>query len=93
MRYGCDRYYKGNKFFVGMRLDIVVMDKRGRLTLPAETREKLESNRFLVVFDEDSVHLISIPEPEEVKGSIQIPWSIKELEEAGEKFVGERIER
>lgn len=73
-------------------MEIVTMDKRGRLTLPAQTRERLRSDRLLVIPEGDTVRLIPLLPPEKVKGSIKIPWSIAELEEAGEKFVEKRVE-
>jgi len=36
--------------------------------------------------------LIPLPDPLKLKGSIKIPWSIEELEEAGEEFVFKRVE-
>ena len=73
-------------------MSVVSIDERGRLTLPAEVREKLDSDRFLVILDGDSVRLMPVPSPEEARGSVKIPWSIEELEEAGEEFVRKRVE-
>jgi hypothetical protein len=36
--------------------------------------------------------LIPLPDPLKLKGSLEIPWSIEELEEAGEKFALKRVE-
>jgi bifunctional DNA-binding transcriptional regulator/antitoxin component of YhaV-PrlF toxin-antitoxin module len=63
------------------------MDDRGRVTLPSEMRSKIDSKRFIAYLDDDTIRLIPIPNPSEVKGSIKIPWSIEELEEAGEENV------
>lgn len=63
------------------------MDDRGRVTLPAEMRSKIQAKRFLAYLENDAVKLVPMPDPREVKGSIEIPWSIEELEEAGERHV------
>lgn len=68
------------------------MDSRGRLTLPAEVRSRVEALRFLVILEGNSIRLIPLPNPLNVRGSIKIPWSIDELEEAGERFILNRAE-
>lgn len=68
-------------------MSLVSMDDRGRVTLPSEMRSKIDSKRFIAYLDDDTIRLIPIPNPSEVKGSIKIPWSIEELEEAGEENV------
>lgn len=71
---------------------VVTLSSRGRLTLPAEVRTKIKATRFLVVFEGNSIRLIPLPDPLKLKGSFEIPWSIEELEEAGEEFVSKRVE-
>jgi len=71
-------------------VSIVSLDSRGRITIPKEIRSKLKSKKFLVVLDGENIVLIPIPDVEKLKGSLKIPWSIEELEEAGEKFVTKR---
>ena len=68
----------------------VALDDRGRLTLPSEIRKKIQSRKFIAYYEENIIKLVSIPEPEKVKGSINIPWTIEELEEAGEEYVLKR---
>ncbi|MFP3951964.1 MAG: AbrB/MazE/SpoVT family DNA-binding domain-containing protein [Candidatus Bathyarchaeia archaeon] len=68
----------------------VTLDDRGRLTLPIEIRERVQSRRFIAYYEEGVIKLVPIPDPEDVKGSIDIPWTIEELEEAGEGYVLKR---
>ena len=68
----------------------VALDDRGRLTLPSEIRKKIQSRKFIAYYEENIIKLVPIPEPEKVKGSINIPWTIEELEEAGEEYVFKR---
>lgn len=68
----------------------IALDDRGRLTLPSEIRRKIRSRKFIAYYEENIIKLVPIPEPEEVKGSINIPWTIEELEEAGEEYVLKR---
>jgi hypothetical protein len=69
----------------------VELSSRGRLTLLAEVRAKIKARRFLIVFEGDSIRLIPLPDPLELKGSLKIPWSVEELEEAGEEFLPKRV--
>ena len=78
----------GNGF--GGSMSVVSMDDRGRVTLPAEMRSKIDAKRFVAYLEGDTVRLIPLPDPSEVKGSVTIPWSIEELEEAGESLVLKR---
>ncbi len=73
-------------------MTVVTLSSKGRLTLPADVRSKIKATRFLVVFEGNSIRLIPLPDPLELKGSVKIPWSIEELEEAGEEFVSRRVE-
>ncbi|MGQ4915852.1 MAG: AbrB/MazE/SpoVT family DNA-binding domain-containing protein [Candidatus Asgardarchaeia archaeon] len=69
---------------------IVSLDNRGRITIPKEIRSKIKAKRFLVVLDGKNIVLIPVSDIERLKGSLKIPWSIEELEEAGEEFVTKR---
>jgi bifunctional DNA-binding transcriptional regulator/antitoxin component of YhaV-PrlF toxin-antitoxin module len=73
-------------------MTVVTLSSRGRLTLPAEIRSKIKATRFLVVLEEDSIRLIPLPDPLKLRGSVKIPWSVDELEEAGEEFALKRDE-
>ncbi|MBS7249911.1 MAG: AbrB/MazE/SpoVT family DNA-binding domain-containing protein [Candidatus Freyarchaeota archaeon] len=73
-------------------MTIVTLSSRGRLTLPAEVRSKIKATKFLVLLEDDSIRLIPLPEPLKLKGSIKIPWTLDELEEAGEEFALKRAE-
>jgi len=72
------------------KMSEVTIDDRGRLTLPIEIRERVQSRKFIAYYEEDVIKLVPIPDPEDVKGSIDIPWTIEELEEAGEDYVLKR---
>ncbi|MCS7364960.1 MAG: division/cell wall cluster transcriptional repressor MraZ [archaeon GB-1867-035] len=71
----------------------VSLDSRGRLTLPAEIRRHVKAKRFLVLLEGNCIKLIPLMDPKAVRGSIKIPWSIEELEEAGERLVLKRSQR
>jgi bifunctional DNA-binding transcriptional regulator/antitoxin component of YhaV-PrlF toxin-antitoxin module len=71
-------------------MSVVSMDDRGRVTLPADMRSKIDAKRFVAYLESDIIRLIPLPDPSEVKGSVKIPWSIEELEEAGESLVLKR---
>ena len=73
-------------------MTVVTLSSKGRLTLPAEVRTKIKAARFLVVLEGNSIRLIPLSDPLKLKGSVKIPWSIEELEEAGEEFVSKRVE-
>lgn len=73
-------------------MEIATLSSRGRLTLPAEVRSKVKAKRFLVVLEGNTIRLIPLPDPLKVEGSLEIPWSIEELEEAGEEFALKRVE-
>ena len=73
-------------------MTIVTLSSRGRLTLPSDVRAKIKSKRFLIVFEGNSIRLIPLSDPLELKGSLKIPWSVEELEEAGEEFFSRRAE-
>jgi len=71
-------------------MSVVSMDDRGRVTLPSDIRSKIDAKRFVAYLEGETVRLIPLPEPSEAKGSVNIPWSIEELEEAGERLVLKR---
>ncbi len=71
-------------------MSAVSMDDRGRVTLPAEMRSKINAKKFIAYLEGDTIMLIPIPDPSEAKGSVNIPWSIDELEEAGEELAPKR---
>jgi len=71
----------------GLELTIVSLDGRGRITIPQNIRERLRADRFLVSLEEDGVHLVPVPDPRKAKASMNIPWSLEELEEAQEQRV------
>ncbi|KPV62025.1 MAG: hypothetical protein AOA66_1531 [Candidatus Bathyarchaeota archaeon BA2] len=73
-------------------MTVVTLSSKGRLTLPAEVGTKIKAARFLVVLEGNSIRLIPLSDPLKLKGSVKIPWSIEELEEAGEEFVSKRVE-
>lgn len=68
-------------------MTIVSLDDRGRITIPQNIRERLRADRFLVSLEEDGIHLVPVPDPREAKASMNIPWSLEELEEAQEQRV------
>jgi bifunctional DNA-binding transcriptional regulator/antitoxin component of YhaV-PrlF toxin-antitoxin module len=71
-------------------MSVVSMDDRGRVTLPADMRSKIDAKRFIAYLEDDTIRLIPLPDPKEVKGSVKIPWTIEELEEGGESIVLKR---
>jgi len=77
----------GNRVMGGLELTIVSLDGRGRITIPQNIRERLRADRFLVSLEEDGVHLVPVPDPRKAKASMNIPWSLEELEEAQEQRV------
>jgi len=74
----------------GGNMSVVSMDDRGRVTLPAEMRSKIDAKKFVAIMEGETVTLIPLLDPSDVKGSVEIPWSIEELEEASERHVLKR---
>lgn len=68
-------------------MTLVSLDSRGRITIPQSIRDRLQADRFLVSLEEDGVHLVPVPDPRDAKASMNIPWSLEELEEAQEQHV------
>jgi len=73
-------------------MSVATLSSRGRLTLPAEVRSKVKATKFLVVFEGATIRLIPLPDPLKLNSSIKIPWSMEELEGAGEEFASKRAE-
>ena len=74
---------------VGMMGRTVELDKRGRLLLPAEIRNRIGSKRFLLKEAEGKIELEPLPSPKKVKGKYQglLDKSMEDLEEDQEKLV------
>ena len=66
------------------------LDDRGRITLPKDIREKIKSQKFIISLEGDIVQLIPVPDPRDAKASVDIPWSLEDLEESQEKYVLKR---
>ena len=62
------------------------------LKLPAGIRSGIKAKKFLVLPEDDTIRLIPLADPSKLKGSVKIPWSMNELEEAGEEFTAKRAE-
>jgi AbrB family looped-hinge helix DNA binding protein len=71
-------------------MSIVSMDDRGRVTIPPEIRESLGAKRFIVHVDDGGLHLVPLPDPRKLRGSLKAPWSDDELEEAAESVILKR---
>jgi len=71
-------------------MTVVLMDDRGRVTIPPELRESLETKRFIIRRDEDGFRLVPLPDPKTLRGSLKIPYSDEELEEAAEAVILKR---
>ncbi|MCD6458143.1 MAG: hypothetical protein J7K82_04760 [Thermoproteales archaeon] len=66
-------------------------DKKGRLLVPKKFRDRLGSKRVKLVMREDRViELHPVYDPLKLKGSVKLPFSVEELEEAGEEYVLKR---
>jgi len=92
IRRGQILYNFGSSYSFLGKMSIVTLSSRGRITLPAEIRAKINATRFLIVFEGNSIRLIPLSDPLKLKGSIKIPWNIEELEEASEGFLSRRVE-
>jgi len=68
-------------------------DEEGRILVPKRFRERLGSKRVKMVMREDGVvELHPVHDPLKLKGSVKLPFTVEELEEAGERFAVERAE-
>lgn len=72
--------------------EIVELDRKGRVLIPAEIRKKMASRRFKLSMRGDVLELDPLPSLEQLAGKyrnlIKEEW--EELEEAGEGFVTKR---
>jgi len=71
-------------------MSIISLDRRGRLTLPREFRDRLKVRRYLVYIKKDELRMVPLPEPEAFRGFLKISESMEEIEEKAEKSVDER---
>ncbi|MDP2900573.1 MAG: AbrB/MazE/SpoVT family DNA-binding domain-containing protein [Candidatus Bathyarchaeota archaeon] len=71
-------------------MTVVSMDDRGRVTIPPELRESLGTKRFIVHMDEEGLHLVPLPDPRTLRGSLKVSHSDEELEEAAEAVILKR---
>lgn len=71
-------------------MTVVSMDDRGRVTIPPELRESLGAKRFMVHMDEEGLHLVPLPDPRTLRGSLKVSQSDEELEEAAEAVILKR---
>lgn len=66
-------------------------DKKGRILVPKKFRDKLGSKRVKLTMRKDGViELHPVHDPLRLRGSVKLPFTVEELEEAGERFVAER---
>jgi len=73
---------------VGLYLEF---DKKGRILIPKEIREKLGSKRLKLIVREDGViELHPVYDPLKLKSSVKLPFTVEELEESGEEYVAKR---
>jgi len=73
---------------VGIYLEF---DKKGRILMPKKFRDKLGSKRVKLIMREDGViELHPVHDALKLKGSVKLPFTVEELEEAGERFVAKR---
>jgi len=69
------------------------LDEKGRLLIPKKFREKLRTKRVKLVVRKDGViELHPLRDPLKLKGSVKLPYTVEELEEAGEEHVLKRQE-
>ena len=69
---------------------MISLDDRDRITLPKKIREKIKFRRYIISLEGDIVQLVPVPDPRDAKASVEIPWSLEDLEESQEKYVGKR---
>jgi len=68
----------------------VELDKKGRFVLPKDFREKLMTNKLLLVDAGDHVDILPIPDLKTLKGKYKLKHTIEETEELQEKIVLQR---
>jgi len=69
----------------------VEIDKKGRFVLPKGIRERLMTNKLLLVDAGNHVDILPIPDIKTLKGKYKLKHSIEETEELQEKIVLQRI--
>ncbi|RLE96189.1 MAG: hypothetical protein DRJ57_05885 [Thermoprotei archaeon] len=68
-------------------------DDKGRLLIPKRYRELLKSKRVKLRVREDGVlEPHPVYDPLKLKGALKLPYTVGELEEAGEEHVVKRAE-
>ncbi|MFQ6126714.1 MAG: AbrB/MazE/SpoVT family DNA-binding domain-containing protein [Candidatus Heimdallarchaeota archaeon] len=68
---------------------VIEYDKKGRMVIPKEIRDKIKTNRFLVELFEGEIRLVPIPPVDSLRGKYRLEKSIEEIEEDQEKFLKE----
>jgi len=68
---------------------VVEYDKKGRMVIPKEIRDKIKTNRFLVELFEGEIRLIPISPVDSLRGKYRLEKSIEEIEEDQEKYLKE----
>jgi len=69
---------------MGVYLEI---DEKGRILVPKRFRDKLGSRRIKMIMREDGViEIHPMYDPLKLKGSVKLPFTVEDLEEAGDRF-------
>jgi len=68
---------------------VIEYDKKGRMVIPKEIRDKIKTNRFLVELFEGEIRLVPIPPVDSLRGKYRLEKSIEEIEEDQEKYLKE----
>lgn len=68
---------------------VIEYDKKGRMVIPKEIRDKIKTNRFLVELFEEEIRLVPIPPVDSLRGKYRLKKSIEEIEEDQEKYLKE----
>jgi len=68
---------------------VIEYDKKGRMVIPKEIRDKINTNRFLVELFEGEIRLVPIPPVASLRGKYRLEKSIEEIEEDQEKYLKE----
>lgn len=68
---------------------VIEYDKKGRMVIPKEIRDKIKTNRFLVELFEGEIRLVPIPPVDSLRGKYRLGKSIEEIEEDQEKYLKE----
>lgn len=70
---------------------VIEYDKKGRMVIPKEIRDKIKTNRFLVELFEGEIRLVPIPSVDSLRGKYRLEKSIEEIEEDQEKYLKELV--